>query len=124
MTKTLIFSVLAVGMMIPSEAVASSWGLIKTTDINKGGIRFSNDAVSAKFDPSTTDLELTFKQDSENMNILIYKNGKVCEKETLPNVSKDDTERYCLSDYGTGVYTICTGENRQVQILGTVVCGE
>ena len=93
--------------------------------INEGNKHtFDNGYVSAKFDPATTDLELTFKQDSENMNILIYKNGKVCEKETLPNVAKDDTERYCLSDYGTGVYTICTGENRQMQILGTVVCGE
>ena len=84
--------------------------------------KFTNDYVSAKFDETTTNLELTFKKDSETLNVLIYKNGKVCEKDRLQNVSKDATENYRLSDYGTGIYTICTGENRDIQILGTVVC--
>lgn len=86
--------------------------------------KFTNDYVSAKFDETTTNLELTFKKNSDAMDVLIYKNGKVCEKERLQNVSKDDTEVYRLSDYGTGIYTICTGENRNIQILGTVVCDE
>lgn len=96
-----------------------------SSGVNEGNKHtFSNGDVSAKYDQTTTDLELTFKQDSENMNILIYKNGKVCEKDNLGNVSKDDTETYRLSDYGAGVYTICTGEDRDVQILGIVVCNE
>lgn len=109
-------------MLFPTLTFASSWGKTRTQDINKGGIRFSNTDVSAKFDETTTNLELTFKKDSESLNVLIYKNGKVCEKDRLQNVSKDATENYRLSDYGTGIYTICTGENRDIQILGTVVC--
>ena len=40
----------------------------------------------------------------------IYKNGMICEKDQKQNVLKGDTEVYQLSDYGTGVYTVCTGQ--------------
>lgn len=83
----------------------SPYGIDDEEDI----LRVSNSEVNGTYIKSTGSLELIYKKDIENMDILIFKNGMICEKDQKQNVLKGDTEVYQLSDYGTGVYTVCTG---------------
>ena len=99
------------------------FGSVKPYGINEtcGQVSISNADVSGTYTEATGSLELTFKKDAEHMDILIFKNGKVCEKDKKQYVSKDDTEVYQISDYGTGIYTVCTGRNGTLKIVGTIV---
>lgn len=92
-------------------------------DINDGDnvVKISNSDVKGTFIPSEGALELTFKKDTDNMNIIIYKNGKICEQDQKREVLKNETEIYQISDYGSGVYTICSGQTGTIKIVGTIV---
>lgn len=96
-----------------------------TGGIDKGNSHIvSNSHINGYYDEATGLLEMTCKKDLDHLNILIYKNGKICEKESNSNVKEND-RIYCqLSDYGSGVFTICTENKKVVQIAGTVVCQE
>lgn len=96
----------------------SPYGIDDEEDI----LRVSNSEVNGSYIKSTGSLELIYKKDIENMDILIFKNGMICEKDQKQNVLKGDTEVYQLSDYGTGVYTVCTGQQGNMEIVGTIIC--
>lgn len=50
-------------------------------------------------------------KDVSNIEILIYKDGAICEQETEYSVKKADFKDYLLSVYGTGNYFICLKVN-------------
>ena len=96
-----------------------------TNGVNKGNTHVvSNSYINGTYDEATGALEMICKKDLEQLDILIYKNGKLCEKESNRNVKENDKMVYQLSDYGTGVFTICTENKKVLQVAGTIVCNE
>ena len=45
----------------------------------------------------------------------------MCEQDQKREVLKNETEIYQISDYGSWVYTICTGQTGTIKIVGTIV---
>lgn len=105
--------------------IISTQGQIRTNGINDNNQHtFNNAYINGTYNEATGSLEMICKKDLEQLNILIYKNGKLCEKENNINVKENDKIYYQLSDYGTGIFTICTENKKVVQVAGTVVCNE
>ena len=105
--------------------VLSAQGLTHTEGINESNQHaFGNACVMGTYDKATGSLEMACKKDLEQLDILIYKNGKLCEKESNKNVKENDRMYYQLSDYGTGVFTICTENKKVLQVAGTIVYKE
>ena len=67
---------------------------------------------------------MTFKRDTDKLDIIIYKDGKICKYETIENVMKNEAQIYQLSEHGSGVYTVCTATNRVIRIAGVIVVEE
>lgn len=89
-------------------------------DINHAGVRyvFSTNLIDGRYNENTRVALLIFKQDLDNVEILIYKDGSVCEQEIESSVKESDFKEYLLSTYGKGNYTIC------VKVDGAVVVSE
>lgn len=84
----------------------------------------SNVYVSGAYDETIGSLDITFKQNTDKLDIIIYKDGKICEREVFENVLKNEGQIYQLSNHGAGVYTVCTATNRVIQIAGVIVVEE
>lgn len=96
-----------------------------TGGIDKGSPHVvSNSYINGFYNEATGALEMACKKDLEQLDILIYKNGKLCEKESNKDVKENDRMYYQLSDYGTGVFTICTENKKVLQVAGTIVYKE
>lgn len=63
-------------------------------------------------------MEVTFKQNIDNVEFIIYKDGNVCEKDYIQHISKADMQSYILSTYGSGDYTII------IKVNGIIVVSE
>ena len=72
---------------------------------------FSNAYLLGKYDKASRVVELTFKQNIDNVEVIIYKDGSVCEKVQEQNIQKEDFFNYILAQYGAGNYTICVMVN-------------
>lgn len=116
-TRAIILLTICTLSNLDMDARVKPYGIDDDEDV----LKISNADVSGTYTEATGSLEITFKKDAEHMDILIFKNGKVCEKDKKQNVSKDDTEIYQISDYGIGIYTVCTGRNGTLKIVGTIV---
>ncbi|HCD77050.1 MAG TPA: hypothetical protein DEQ27_01475 [Prevotella sp.] len=93
--------------------------------VNKGNQHtVSNTYVSGVYDETTGSLDMTFKRDTDKLDIIIYKDGKICKYETIENVMKNEAQIYQLSEHGSGVYTVCTATNRVIRIAGVIVVEE
>lgn len=92
----------------------------RTKDVNLGGFHkiFSTYFIDGEYNVITHNVSITFNQDLDNVEILIYKDGSVCEQEIESSVKKSDFKEYLLSTYGKGNYTIC------VKVDGAVVVSE
>ena len=61
-------------------------------------------------------MEVTFKQNIDNVEIIIYKDGIVCENDYIQHIDKADMQSYIMSTYGSGDYTIIIKVNDMIVV--------
>lgn len=84
----------------------------------KGHKFFADTDVVGYYNVITHNVSITFNHDLDNVEILIYKDGSVCEQDIENSVRKADFKEYLLSTYGKGKYTI------SVKVNGIIVVSE
>lgn len=77
---------------------------------------FSTPYADGEYSQASHTVEITFKENIDNVEIIIYKDGIVCELDAGQDVQKDDFKNYLLNKYGSGEYTICIKINNQTEI--------
>lgn len=71
-----------------------------------------------EYDGNSQTIEVTFKKAINNVEIIIDKDGMVCENDYIQHISKADMQSYILSTYGSGDYTII------IKVNGIIVVSE
>ncbi len=74
------------------------------------------------YDQILQTVELTFKQNIDNVEIIIYKGDTVCEYDSEQNIQKEDFYNYLLAQYGAGQYTICVKVDGVTIVEKTITC--
>lgn len=77
---------------------------------------FSTPYADGEYSQASHTVEITFKENIDNVEIIIYKDGIVCELDAGQDIQKDDFKNYLLNKYGSGEYTICIKINNQTEI--------
>lgn len=77
--------------------------------------------MEASFNTIHNVLELTFKQNIDNVEVIIYKGDSVCEYDQEACVKKEDFYNYLLAQYGVGQYTICIKVNGTIIVEKTIL---
>lgn len=91
--------------------------------LNKGKVHIiSNHLMEGSFNTNYNVLELFFKQDIDNVEVIIYKGDSVCEHDQEQNIKKEDFYNYLLAQYGAGQYTICVKVDGITVVEKTVTC--
>ena len=120
MKRTIIFVYAVMMCMVISAQISPH-----SEGVNKGNQHtVANAYVSGAYDETIGSLDITFKQNTDKLDIIIYKDGKICEREVFENVLKNEGQIYQLSNHGAGVYTVCTATNKVIQIAGVIVVEE
>uniref|UniRef100_UPI004027F816 hypothetical protein n=1 Tax=Segatella hominis TaxID=2518605 RepID=UPI004027F816 len=83
---------------------------------------FSNVYILGEYNKNSCIVELTFKQDIDNVEVIIYKGDSVCEYDQEQNIKKEDFYNYLLAQYGAGQYTICVKVDGITVVEKTVTC--
>ena len=83
---------------------------------------FSNVYIQGEYNKNSCIVELTFKQDIDNVEVIIYKGDSVCEYDQEQNIKKEDFYNYLLAQYGAGQYTICVKVDGITVVEKTVTC--
>lgn len=83
---------------------------------------FSNVYILGEYNKNSCIVELTFKQDIDNVEVIIYKGDSVCEYNQEQNIKKEDFYNYLLAQYGAGQYTICVKVDGITVVEKTVTC--
>ena len=84
--------------------------------------RFSNSDIDGLYIASTGSLELTYKCDAKDVQVLIYRDGRLILKSQPNYVFKNEVSEIRLSDYGPGIYTIVTIRDGKASVAGTIAC--
>lgn len=83
---------------------------------------FSNVYILGEYNKNSCIVELTFMQDIDNVEVIIYKGDSVCEYDQEQNIKKEDFYNYLLAQYGVGQYTICVKVDGITVVEKTVTC--
>lgn len=78
---------------------------------------FSTQYADGEYSQASRTIEISFKENIDNVEIIIYKDGVVCEYDADQNVQKDDFKNYLLNMYGSGEYTIHIKINDNTDII-------
>lgn len=95
---------------------------IEPYGIEDGGsvVSISNSDVDGLYIESIGSLELTFKENASNVQVLIYKDGRLILKSQPGYTFKNEVAEIRLSDFGAGTYTIVTIKNGKASVAGTI----
>ena len=85
-------------------------------------VSVSNSDVDGLYRASTGSLELTYKNDAKDIQVLIYRDGRLILKSQPNYVFKNEVSEIRLSDYGPGIYTIVTIRDGKASVAGTIAC--
>lgn len=123
-TKKLILLCVFVAMSINTIAMVNLAPPPSAKGIHNGNKQtiFSNVYILGEYNKNSCIVELTFKQDIDNVEVIIYKGDSVCEYDQEQNIKKEDFYNYLLAQYGAGQYTICVKVDGITVVEKTVTC--
>lgn len=108
-----LFLILTLTSMTLFGQAATTFGSPSSKSINEGEVRkiFINSLMVGEYNENFNIMEVVFKQDIDNIEVIIYKDGIICENEYIYHVEETDYKSYLLSIYGTGKYSIFIKQN-------------
>lgn len=87
---------------------------IKNDDISR---IFSTNNLVGVYNKTSHILQIIVKENIDNIEIIIYKNGIVREYDADQDIQNGDFKNYLLNNYGSGEYTIYIKINDGTEII-------
>ena len=87
---------------------------IKNDDISR---IFSTNNLAGVYNKTSHILQIIVKENIDNIEIIIYKNGIVREYDADQEIQNGDFKNYLLNNYGSGEYTIYIKINNDTEII-------
>lgn len=88
-------------------------GVSKTTIL----VEFSTNNLVGVYNKTSHILQIIVKENIDNIEIIIYKNGIVREYDADQDIQNGDFKNYLLNNYGSGEYTIYIKINDGTEII-------
>lgn len=118
MNKLILLLALTMFTCMPQKIFAQSTPPhtrgVDNQDIHK---IFSTNNLVGVYNKTSHILQIIVKENIDNIEIIIYKNGIVREYDADQDIQNGDFKNYLLNNYGSGEYTIYIKINNDTEII-------